>query len=350
MYLNAMIPFFSANVQGLDVLYRAFKKQMPFEERIKIYNKLRARGGMVAAMSFIYALAMDDDETYENATPEQRYGNWFVPLPFTDGMFRVPIPFELGFIFKALPEALARSIASDDTGSEITRDMFNMFMRSVPGDIPLAMKPSLEVMTNYSFFTDSPVLSARMQKLSPDLQVNKTTPDVLRILSGIGISPAQAEYLIRGYTGSMGIGLLALLNPAFPDAPVVGDIPDPTTKATEIPIFGRMIQPIDGSGIINKAYKVVSDAEEARNSYNELLNQGQIAAAEEYLSANLSIFTMAPVAGGFVKTMGDLSKLERIIRADPSMSPEEKRKNLDDIRREKIQMSRALRSTRQELA
>jgi hypothetical protein len=50
----------------------------------------------------MYAIMMQDDETYENANADERYGNWFVPTPF--GTMRIPIPFELGLVAKAAPE------------------------------------------------------------------------------------------------------------------------------------------------------------------------------------------------------------------------------------------------------
>lgn len=341
-YLNSMIPFFSANVQGLDVLYRAFKGKMPFEERQSVRAKLFRRGAMVAVLSALYAIAMDDDETYENATPEQRYSNWFVPLPFVEGMYRVPIPFELGFIFKALPEAVVRAAKSDDTGGEIIKDMAKMLGRSVPGDIPLTLKPAIEVMANYSFFSQAPILSDRMARLDPALQVGKNTPDILAMLGAVGISPTKAEALFRGYTGSMGISMLNMLNPAFPDAPGKADIVEPTMRAADFPIFGRMIQPTDGNNMINKAYDAVEDAQRVNNTFNEYIRQGLKDEAKSYLKANLENLVTSSYAGTFAKTMGELSKLERMIRASDSLSAQEKRDRLDRIRQAKIKMSNAM--------
>jgi hypothetical protein len=338
-YLNAMIPFFSANVQGIDVLYRAFAKKMPFEERQSIQAKLIKRGAMVAALTALYAIAMDDDETYENATAEQRYSNWFVPLPFVDGMFRVPIPFELGFIFKALPEAVVRSAMSDDSGKEIIGDMAKMLMRSVPGDIPLTLKPAIEVMANYSFYSQSPILSARMAQLDTTLQVGKNTPDVLAMLGSLGISPIKAEALFRGYTGSLGLGLLGMTNFAFPDAPGKADVIDATMRAVDFPVFGRMIQPIDGNNMINKGYDAVDDAQRVRNTFNEYIRQGLREEAKSYLKANLETLATASFAGVYTRTMGELSKLERMIRMTDNLDPKQKREKLDKIRQHKINLA-----------
>lgn len=347
-YLNAMIPFFSANVQGLDVLYRAFAKKMPFEERQSIQAKLIKRGAMVAALTALYAIAMDDDETYENATAEQRYSNWFVPIPFVEGMFRVPIPFELGFIFKALPEAVVRAAMSDDSGKEIIGNMAKLLGRSVPGDIPLTLKPAIEVMANYSFFSQSPILSARMAQLDTTLQVGKNTPDVLAMLGSLGISPIKAEALFRGYTGSLGLGLLGMTNFAFPDAPGKADVIDATMRAVDFPVFGRMIQPTDGSNMINKGYDAVEDAQRVRNTFNEYIRQGLREEAKEYLKANLDTLATASFAGVFTRTMGELSKLERMVRMTDDLTPQEKREKLDALRQQKIQLSNQMAALKRE--
>jgi hypothetical protein len=43
LYANTLIPFFNASLQGLDVLYRAFKGDMVASERLRVKQKLIAR-------------------------------------------------------------------------------------------------------------------------------------------------------------------------------------------------------------------------------------------------------------------------------------------------------------------
>jgi hypothetical protein len=351
-YANAMIPFLSANIQGIDVLYRAFKGEMGFNERINIQKKLAMRGLMLAGLTSAYAIAMisSDDETYKNATADQRYANWFVPLPFVEGAFRVPIPFELGFIFKALPEALVRSIATDDKGGEIVSDIGRLFMRSVPGDIPLALKPAVEVMANYSFFTDRPVLSQRLAGLDVSLQVGEKTPQLVAMASSLGISPVKLEYLIRGYSGSLGLGIVGAFDYVIPGTTAGTEAVAAELRAQDIPVFGRMIQPKDAGGIVNKAFKVVDDAEVARNTYNELIRQGRPNEAKEYFRDNLETIALGSAAGQFRNYIGQLSKLQRQIKADPKMSAERKRQELEKIDALKNKLATNLRNMQQRMA
>jgi hypothetical protein len=291
-----------------------------------------------------------DDETYKNATADQRYSNWFVPLPFVEGAFRVPIPFELGFIFKALPEALIRSIATDDKGGEILSDIGKLFMKSVPGDIPLALKPAIEVMANYSFFMDRPILSQRLAGLDVSLQVGEKTPQLVAMAASLGISPVKLEYLIRGYSGSLGLGIVGAFDYVIPGTTAGTEAVAAELRAQDIPVFGRMIQPKDAGGIVNKAFKVVEDAELARNTYNELLRQGRTADAREYFKDTLETISLGSAAGQFRNYMGQLAKLQRQIKADPKMSAEKKRTELEKIDALKNKLATNLRNLQEKMA
>jgi nitroreductase len=344
LFLNSMIPFLSANIQGLDVLFRAFKGQMGYNERLKVQEKLLKRGVMVALMTGAYAMAMDDDETYENARPSERYSNWFVPIPGVEGSLRVPIPFELGLIFKVLPEALIRAAASDEKGSDIVGDMKDMLMKSIPGDIPLVLKPAIETMANYSFFTNSAVVGARLSGLDSAEQYTDKTPELLKALGALGISPAKAEYLVRGYTGSLGIGLLGFTDAVFSPARFAERIEMGQPK--DFPLLGRLLQPTDGGALIDKAYNTVEDARIAQRTYNAMMNEGRTDEARAYLNKVMEDIQMSSAAGTFTQIMGGIALRERQIKASTDLSPAEKREKLKELRQKKIDFSKRFQEMR----
>jgi nitroreductase len=344
LFLNSMIPFLSANIQGLDVLYRGFTGKMGYSERLKIQEKLWKRGAFMALATAAYAIAMDDEEAYENARPSERYGNWFVPLPGLNDPVRIPIPFELGLIFKVLPEAALRYANSDEKGSEILKDMKDMLMRSLPGDIPLAAKPALEVLTNYSFFTNSAVVGARLSGLDKAEQYTDKTPELLRSLGALGISPAQAEYLVRGYTGSLGIGLLGLTDAVFSPAKMAERVA--MGEAKDFPFLGRLLQPTDGGALIDKAYQTVEDARTAQRTYNAMMNEGRTDEARAYLNKVMEDIQMSSAAGTFTQIMGEIALRERQIKASTSLNPEEKKEKLKELRQKKIDFSKRFQEMR----
>lgn len=112
--LSTMVPFFNSQVQGLDVLYRALRGRLPFAEQLDLKRKLYARGMMLTVGVMAYAAMMQDDEAYKKATPQERYSNLFLPLPGLKEPLKIPIPYEVGVLFVALPQMVI-DIAFRDT-------------------------------------------------------------------------------------------------------------------------------------------------------------------------------------------------------------------------------------------
>ena len=334
MYANTMIPFFNAGVQGIDVLYRAIKGDMPFSQRLDIKRKLFMRGLMMAGMTMAYAAAMDDDETYENANPDERYNNWFVPTPL--GTLRVPIPFEVGFLFKGIPEGVYRAAFTDDKNSEVLSALKDLAMRSVPIDMPTAAKPVVELMLNRSFFTGREIVDKSMSEIAK-YQYRPNTPETIKLFGEIGISPAKVEYFIKGYTGSLPLGLIS----AFENVTGISTMEKqkPTMRVPDLPIVGGLFQPPDASGLINRAYETLNRVEGAKATYNRLLKTDP-QEASEFLKQNLQDIELAQPAGWFRQQMGDITQYERYIRDSRTLSADEKRARLDKTKQMKIDLSK----------
>jgi hypothetical protein len=357
-FLNATIPFFNAGVQGIDVLYRAFTGQMPYEQKLNVQKKLLMRGGMMAMMTMAYAAMMEDDEAYKNAPAEQRYGNWFVRIPGIAEPFRVPIPFEVGLLFKAVPEGIYNALFTEEKGSKVAKDLALQLGRSLPGNpaevgvpVPTAIKPFIETALNKSFFTGREIVDARLDQLDKEFQYREKTPEVLKTLgpvfAAVGLAPVQMENFIRSYTGSMGVGILSLANPVFKAESEVGEV---AGRVSEMPLVGGLFQPNDAGRVINEAYDTVSEVQRKQQTYKKLIADGRVKDAEKYIKDNIGDIGFASYAGSFRQKMGELTKTERTIRALPAtaMSPEEKRKRLDEVRQIKITMAAQLKSVREQ--
>ena len=333
LYANTLIPFFNAQVQGLDVLYRAWTGDMPASQRLRVKQKLQARLLWMATMTMAYAAMMQDDETYENANPDERYGNWFVPTPV--GTLRVPIPFELGLIGKAIPEGVYRALMSDDKGSDIASALGTMLFRSVPGDLPTAIKAPVELMLNKSFFTDRPIVDARLEGLDPSEQFRPNTPEIIKLFGAMGLSPVQVEYAIKGFTGTLPVTMLRLLDPVL----ATSEVSKPELKLEEMPVIGSFFQPKDAGGIINAAYDRVQEYQRASNTYKKMVADGRTEEAEKYLEENKTDVNLASAAGAFRQQMGEITQAERAVRG-LTLTPEEKRERLEKLRQLKIQLSK----------
>lgn len=357
-YLNAMVPFFNAGVQGIDVLQRAIRGKMPYEEQLRVKQKLFARGALMAAFTMAYAAFMQDDEAYKNATPEQRYSNWFIRIPGIAEPFKIPIPFEAGLIFKSLPEGIYNAAFSDEKGSKIAKDLAKQLIRSLPGNpaeaglpVPTGLKPFIETALNTSFFTGRDIVDARFERVEKKFQYTDKTPEILKILapatSLVGLSPVQMENLIRGFTGSMGMGILSsadfALKPVGEAGPVAG-------RVSQLPIVGGLFQPNDAGRIITEAYDAMSEVQKRHGSYKKLIEDGRREEAADYLKENMAEISLSSAAGQFRQRMGEMTKYERYIKGVPEkqMSPDKKREELDKIRKMKIDYAAQFKKVREQ--
>jgi hypothetical protein len=357
-WINSMVPFFNAQIQGLNVLYKAMSGNLPFNERLKIQEKLLTRGLMIAAGTLAYTAYMQDDEAYKNATPDQKYGNWFVRIPGVDEPLRIPIPFEIGYIFKALPEALY-NIMMNEYGSEEAVKAFNQILiQTIPGGssmptvdfggvkiptllpIPAAMKPLIETSLGKSFFTQRDILSGYEKTLLPEAQFRENTTEITKLLgSAIGASPIKIEELVKGYTGAMGLVFLQAVSSPFSSA----GSPEKTFKRlSETPLVGGAFQPNDAGAIINDTYEKINKFAAVADTINSYVERGEIAKARELMDTRSQEYLLSEVSSDFTSQMRELSQYERAIRAS-GLTPEEKRAQLDEVRKVKISLAAMVR-------
>ena len=341
--IGAMIPFFNAQIQSLNVLYKALSGKMPFNERLKIQEKLMQRGMMLAAGTLAYTAMMQDDEAYKNATPEQKYGNWFIRLPGVDEPLRLPIPFEVGYIFKALPEALYNSMVDEHGGEEAVKAFRQIILQTIPGGtsygIPQAMRPAIEAGLGKSFYTGRDIMSAHEKALLPEDQFRANTSEVAKTVGKVaGVSPIVLEQLVQGYTGTMGLALLQAVGMAMPTK----EGPEGAYKRlSEMPVVGGAFQPNDAGAIINRVYERMGEYKKVETTVKDLINRGEKARALELVNERGNEFVAAQVADTFTTTMRNLTQLENAVRAS-GMPPEQKREKLDEIRQAKIKFARTV--------
>jgi hypothetical protein len=337
---NSLIPFFNAQIQSLNVLYKAITGKMPFNEKLKIQQKLLLRGGMLAAGTLAYAAMMQDDEAYKNATPDQKYGNWFIRIPGVDEPVRLPIPFEIGYLFKALPEALYNSMVNEHGKEEAVQAFGGILKQLIPGGssygIPQAMRPAIEAGLGKSFYTGRDILSAHEKQLLPEDQFRENTSEVAKTVGkAAGISPIILDQLVQGYTGAMGLAFVQAVGTGItkregPEAAV--------KRLSDMPVVGSAFQPNDAGAIITRVYDRMLEFKKVEKSVDDLFNRGYKAEAMELLNSRGNEYAMSEVADYYTSTIRDLTAYENAVRAS-NMSPEEKRAQLTKMRQMKTQFA-----------
>lgn len=352
-WLNSMIPFFNAQVQSLNVLYKAITGKMPHNEKLKIQQKLFIRGAMLAASSMMYAALMQDDEAYKNATPDQKYGNWFIRIPGMEEPLRLSIPFEIGYLFKALPEAIYNSMVDEHGGEEAVKAFNTILLSLIPGGsnmptfmynnkykvalpmpMPQAVKPLVEFALGKSFYTGRDLLSEHEKKLQPEAQFRQDTTDIAKMFGQFGLSPILVENFIRSYTTALPLALgQAILTGT---GAVDEKAPERATlRPSESKIYGTLFQPEDAGAIIDRVYQRMNRFEAAKATYKDYVDRGYYDKAEETLNKFTTEIALAETATKFQTEMRKATKMEVAIRA-ADMPPDEKREILKAIRQQKI--------------
>jgi hypothetical protein len=329
--MSTLVPFFNAQIQGLDALYRSFRGDMPFSEKLDIQKKIISRGTLLMVTALSYAFLMRDNEEYKKATPEERYANFFVPLPGTKDMLKIPIPYEVGLLFKALPEAVLDSILGDTKAEEAAKGIGKLLMQSAPGVLPAAGKPLIEAAYGQTLL--GPIESEREKQLPTAQRFRETTPEVLKTLGAftgeVGISPLMLEHLARGYTSSLGISALRILDPVLGDA-TEGE--KASQSLNKLPFIGGLFQTGDGRFLIERAYSRMEEIVQAEEGYKDLEKRGKRAEAQAFAQRNADLLAATDMAGMFRQRSGQMFADERAIRAEPTLTKAQKDALLEKIK------------------
>lgn len=231
------IPFFNAYIQGMDVLYRAAsgKDSSSSVDRAQARRLFWSRASTVMMLSSLYALGKDDeDEEYKEMDLRTRDGNWILP-----GGYKIPVPGELGALFKVIPERVVEYMKRSGTPEEqdaweATRTALSYIYEQYVGraaPVPQVVKPLLEAWANKSFLTGRALEGFHHQQLEPSMRRTDQTSELAQAIAnfsrdtiGVQVSPIMVDNTLRGYFGSTAALLTAttdsLLNPTRVDRPL----------------------------------------------------------------------------------------------------------------------------------
>ena len=326
----AAIPFLNARVQGLDVFFRAGirpfydKNSTAYEKQVQ--KAMLIRGATMMALSTMYAAAIMGDPDYEKQEQETKDNNWLIP---SLGI-KIPIPFEVGTLFKTIPERIYRysygSDTSKDLGDSMKRALLSTFAFN---PVPQAIAPILEAQYNYSVFTQRPIVGEAMRNIAPEFQVGPSTTKIAEFLGKqTGMSPIMLDHVYKGYTGTMGMYLADVMDAVFTAG---SDNPKASQRFEQTPVLKRFLLDSDARGQVSAYYDLKNSVDQTVRTVNLLAKQGS-PDLEGYIEKNISMYGMRGYVSSVDKQMQKLSAQAAMIRSTP-MPAEEKRKMLDEVTR-----------------
>ena len=195
--LNMLIPFFSANIQGTRQTLLSLK-----EYPVRTVT----RGiGYFTILSLLLWWRNKDKEWWKNLRPEYKYNNLYFEID-ENQILRIPIPWEIGFIFSGLPTATMDYLFDNDP--DAARGIFTGIKNIMPEFNIALLSPIFDVLRNQSW-SGVPIESAAMQWEYPTERKKDKTTEIAISLSkilddiGIKVSPVQLDYLLDQWTGGL---------------------------------------------------------------------------------------------------------------------------------------------------
>ena len=252
-----------------------------------------------------------------------RYGNFLIKTPFFKDFIKIPIPYEVGILFKALPEMLIDMAGKDSSAKDSVKGLGKLLWQSAPGVVPVAAKPFIEAQLGMTPF--GPIESEREKGLPAAQRYRQATPELLKMVGGItsyaGVSPLMLEHFVRSYTSALGLSMLRAFDPLL-RSPLEGE--KPSLRESEMPFVGGLFQSTEGRYLVDRAYERMQEVTQAAEGFENLLKEGKKAEAAAFAQRNADLIAAKDIAGIFRQASGQSFSDEREIRATPYLTKAQK--------------------------
>ena len=323
--VNKYVPFFNATIQGTDKFIRTFKD-----------NPMRAILNTVIWIILpslgLWAINHDDD-WYKELDENTKYTNWAIPLPGGTHLL-IPKPQEVGILFGSGIEAVLNQMTGTDPHG--MKEWARQYAEAMtPSLYPAVVRPLIEWMTNYSFWTGRNLVPASLQKAPSEMQFTSYTSELAKSLGdtwlakSIKLSPIAIDNWISGWFGSAGRFIANMLNDPISYVRGNSRPPEPAKYWYEMPVIGSFVrQNGQNSEYVNRMYEIQKDM----NDDYERSDAGKQRKGKKSSSNKPKELKQVDTA---VSSVSKLNKEIKAIRNDPKKDPDRKRQEIDQ-RRTKI--------------
>ena len=344
--LRQIIPFMNAYMQGMNVLGKSMVgRGLSQEEKKQALGVFWGAMMKLSVLSGLYALMNADDDEYVNQPPHIRTRFFLVPLGDDLPPLKMAMPADLAFITKALPEAAVMQMMRDDIDSKKAAvELRDAFMTAVSGPnfTPQLVKPSLEAMVNYNFFTGAPIVGMGEQYKQIEDQYRESTSQLARLFSNVGISPLVADHLIKGYLGTLGGNALVLTDIVYENA-----TGEERTKRelADLPISRVLFNRTQGTGFKQDFYTLRDEVRAAVGSLNLARRRGDVERVEEIAEDSQRLLRVREQINRIENTIEKSNRRIRQIQ-NSNLSAEEKRNRIDREREFQARLAPQIRRIR----
>lgn len=364
-----VVPFLNARLQGLDKIYRAGVKPganvflEAFGQGQAGVSDKQAAGrfwavtGAVAMASAALYLHNYDDEEYKKLEDWQKDTYWFLHVG-DSGIF-IPKPFEVGAISTLVERMLEQVVNDKATGELFAQRLTHMLSDTFSfSPVPQAVQPALNVYSNMDDFTNRPIESMGMDRLSPELRRRSSTTAVAQGISNVlnatlgaigdtelnpfALSPVQVDHLIQGYFGQVGGYVAGMTDVAWR---VMNGKESPASRWYEYQPMRRFYQNLGDEDRYTRYgtifYDALRESQRAYSDVKKLREMNELEEAREVANTKREMLRLRPALN---RAQADLRKINNqmdLIRRS-KIDGELKRQRMDRLRAVKNQIQKAL--------
>jgi hypothetical protein len=355
-YLTAVVPFLNARIQGLDVLYRGAKGDIGSVDQAKRRKRFYFRALTIVSLTAAYHMAQnrgdeEDNPWYHNAPEHVKDNYWIIPPTWFGGTrdssaFRMPIPFEVGVLFKVIPERIMQLIEGSTDGREIGSASWRHLTTTFNVSFPQWFQPAFEAMMNKNWYTGREIVTYWQGRneswmANPDY----ASPAAIALSEALDenlelrVDAEKIDHVVRGYIGTLGSYALMLGDSVSRKA--IG-LPERAARSIyEEPVIGRFLQESEGKGPLHTFYDLKTELDIFVETLNSLIEGGDLNRADKYQLSRLNLAMHQPVIEALREEIVALRVFRKQLVNDRSLTPEERR---DSVRGVDTQINELLHS------
>ena len=325
--LTAMAPFMNGRIQGLDVIYRShmgymagpneeiFEEGFELDEASRRWARARStmgRGSLIMLGTMLYYFMVHDDEEYKNAREDQKNDWWLIPLGGGLPGIKIPIPFEVGTIYKVVPEQIMRALFEEehdlqDVRNEVARQLKGALMLDLR---PQLIRPVIDALTNTDAYQRDDIVPSWMENTVASTEhFNPYTNRFVRLLGDVleGVpflnnmdfltSPMKLEYMMRQYTGTLGAYGMAVadrITREVMDENIVGTAADfgfTSRTWANLPVLGDLFyDPQKGGGYQEDFYELIEDVDKLVTTLGQIEENRNRESVDRFEEKNKAYF------------------------------------------------------------
>ena len=350
--LGEWSPFLNARLQGLYKLGRA-----GFTPGRRVQFATVTMGYVAASILNHLAWAEDDDYKDREEWDRDTY-HWF---KVGDTAFRIPKAFELGAI-ATLAERVVDQMVDDEAHGKLFRErLWHTLHETFAIDpLPMPLRPVLDIYSNRNPFTDRPIESMGMQRLSPQERKGSYTSETATLLSQMNAkavpwekvqySPVQIEYAVKGYAAWIGGTVLSGVDSIIR---MISGNERPEDGMNSIPVIGGALQKGARRFVVNLEdkkhtkyttmfYEQLKEMNQVFADIREMRKLGDLERARGTIEENRLLLRYRTSYNRLARRLTKINNVIKRVTNDPRMDGQMKRQRLNRLQQLKNQLTRNL--------